>query len=219
MLLVLANQVGVAIRNAQLFAAQEESARVNQRLLAESETNLEEIQLLNRRLTRRAWGDYLAEKPEHFGVTATATDTREAAEWTAIMKDAIQAERIISHIESNPTVAVPIVLRGAVIGAIEIQTSGSALDEAARLAEKVSQQLAISVENARLVEEAQAIAQREQHISDIAARFQTADTVEQLLKITLSELGPPLGAKQSMIRLGRAPEPDGSSRQNGGSGQ
>jgi hypothetical protein len=51
-------------------------------------------------------------------------------------------------------------------------------------------------------------AAQEQRINDIAARFQSVATVDELLRITLAELSETLGAERGSIRLGRFNLPD-----------
>src|SRR5690606_26051157 len=100
-------------------------------------------------------------------------------------------------------VAVPVVLRGEVIGAIEVEPSEEI--EAANTVEMmqaVAQRLAISLDNARLFEEAQAATAQEQRINQIVTRYQSANSVDDLLRITLTELSQTLGAQHGAIRLG-----------------
>jgi uncharacterized protein YunC (DUF1805 family) len=69
------------------------------------------------------------------------------------------------------------------------------------------QRLALSLENARLYEATLEAAAQEQRINDIAARFQSVVTVDELLRITLAELSETLGAEAGSIRLGRFTAP------------
>jgi hypothetical protein len=54
-----------------------------------------------------------------------------------------------------------------------------------------------------LYEETRQSAYQEQQINEIAARFGTTGTIEELLRIALVEVGATLGAKGGAIRLGR----------------
>ena len=71
------------------------------------------------------------------------------------------------------------------------------------MVQAVAQRLALSLENARLYEATLQAAAQEQRINDIAARFQSVATVDELLRITLAELSETLGAERGSIRLGR----------------
>ncbi|MFW5772494.1 MAG: GAF domain-containing protein, partial [Phototrophicaceae bacterium] len=153
---VIANQIGNAIRNAQLFQAQQVNVEENRRLLAESEASLEEIQRLNRRLTSEAWGHYLAQQPSVPGITIQRGAAQHEATWTPAMLEASQRQQPVATGDNNGTIAVPLLLRGEVIGALEIAPGqATSQADALGLAQDVARRLAISLENARLIDEAQ----------------------------------------------------------------
>ncbi|PJF28703.1 MAG: hypothetical protein CUN52_12105, partial [Phototrophicales bacterium] len=149
---VVANQLGIAIRNARLFQAQATSLQENKRLFLESEANLREIQRLNRQLTRKAWGDYLLDKRDLSGITLdkSLADVRKEAQWTSPMMEASQKRRpSIVKLDGTDAsiVAVPIVLRGEVIGAIEVEISGELRqDDSVDIIQSVAQRLALSLD-------------------------------------------------------------------------
>nr|MCU0480606.1 GAF domain-containing protein [Anaerolineae bacterium] len=204
---VVANQLGTAIRNARLFEAQVASVQENKRLFFESESNLREIQRLNRQLTRKVWGDYLLGKGDLSGVTLNKEDAQaqKQVEWTPRMIEASQRRRpsIGKDADNTSVIAVPIVLRGEVIGAIEVQPSADMRqDDSIEVIQAVAQRLALSLDNARLFEETQLNVQQQQAINDIVGQFQTAVNVDELLQMTLTEVGQLLDIKQGSIRLG-----------------
>ncbi|HRF95514.1 MAG TPA: GAF domain-containing protein, partial [Aggregatilineales bacterium] len=92
---VVANQLGTAIRNGRLFESQSASLQENKRLFFESESNLREIQRLNRQLTRKVWGDYLLDKADLSGVVLekSQADVKTDVEWTPRMIEASQRRR------------------------------------------------------------------------------------------------------------------------------
>jgi GAF domain-containing protein len=211
---VMANQLAVSIRNARLFETQSRSADENKRLFLESETNLREIQRLNRQLTQAAWDSYLGDRSSASGVTLLGQELTQQAEWTPGMIKASQTYRPVLASDEN-VIAVPIVLRGEALGAIEVVPGNDT--QAADLAEviqTVAQRLAVTLDRARLFEEAQESTSHEQHVNAIVADFQKAASVEELLEITLTELSRALGAEQASIRLGSIQE---QVQQNGGS--
>lgn len=207
---VVANQLGTAIRNARLFEAQATNVQENKRLFLESEANLREIQRLNRQLTRKAWGDYLLDKGDLSGITleTLADAILKDADWTTRMIEASQRRRpsiVTSDNSQSALIAVPIVLRGEVIGAIEVQTSGEIRqDDSVEIVQAVAQRLALSLDNARLFEETQLNVQQQQAINTIVGQFQSAVNVDELLQMTLTEIGQLVGAKEGTIRLGSA---------------
>ncbi|MDX2077679.1 MAG: GAF domain-containing protein [bacterium] len=223
---VVANQLGTAIRNARLFEAQSSSLQENKRLFFESESNLREIQRLNRQLTRKVWGDYLLDKGDLSGVVLekSQADIKTDVEWTPQMIEASQRRRpSISQSElGKPSlIAVPIVLRGEVIGAIEVLTSDEMRqDDSVEVVQAVAQRLALSLDNARLFEETQLNVQQQQAINDIVGQFQSAVNVDELLQMTLTQIGQLVGAEEGSIRLGSAlVKTDTPSNQNNGNGK
>ena len=200
---VMANQLAVAIRNARLFEAKEASLQENKRLFVESETNLREIQRLNRQLTRRAWEDYLKGDERISGITMEGQSIQPDTTWSETMINASSNRRpSFEEHADHMTVAVPIVLRGEVLGVVEVE-AGTDLrrSDVIDMMQTVSQRLAISLDNSRLFQEAQESTAQEQRINDIVSRYQSAETVDDLLEITLAELSTSLGAQAGSIRL------------------
>jgi GAF domain-containing protein len=207
---VIANQLATAIRNARLFETQAHSLRENKRLFIESETNLREIQRLNRQLTRQAWADYLKMDRRITGVTLEGQGFSNKAEWTSEMVESGQRRRPIkANVDGQRKVAVPIELRGEVVGAIEIELPKIDDEESTiDMIQAISQRLAVSLDNARLFEETQEATAQEQRVGELVSRYQSANTVDDLLQITLEGLIETLGADAGSIRLGRLPDDD-----------
>ncbi len=207
---VMTSQLATAIRNARLFDEQERTIRENKRLFLEAETNLREIERLNRQLTKQVWDDYLSGRGVVSGVTWSRQEFRPGAEWTQTMMQAAQRRRpmtVEQHDEHKRTIAVPIELRGEVIGAIEIETTAELLaTETVDLLQAISQRLGISLDNARLFEETQEATAQEQRIGEIVAEYQSAKNIEDLLQITVEGLAEALGAERGAIRLGKMPD-------------
>lgn len=200
---VMANQLAVAIRNARLFEAQEKALQENKRLFLEGEAERREIQRLNSQLTREAWEEYLHDRRAVTGIAAYDDEIIEQQQWSKVMVEASLKQRPISRDENGERVtAVPIVLRNQVIGVIEVR--GTPLPESERndTMVNVAQRLATTLDNIRLFDEAQYTSAQEQRINQIVTHYQTAESIEELLKITLDELTQTLDAEKSMIRLG-----------------
>lgn len=202
---VMANQLGTTIRNARLFEAQARSVQENKRLFLESEANLRENQRLNRQLTKTAWTNYLKENHNAAGIRLTEDALVPDTDWSDPMIQASQRRRPIAVYPNadKAVIAVPIVLRGEVLGAVEVESGGEMREhDTVELVQAIAQRLAVSLDRARLFEEAQETTAQEQHINSIVARYQTAGTVDDLLRITLTELSESLGAQRGAIRLG-----------------
>jgi GAF domain-containing protein len=66
----------------------------------------------------------------------------------------------------------------------------------------VANQLAVVLDNRHLLETAQASAAQANTINSLVTRFQSTNSVEELLRLTLTELGQALGAERGAIRVG-----------------
>lgn len=218
---IIANQLAVAIRNARLFEEAQRNIQENKRLLFEYETNLREVDRLNRSLTQQSWDNYLAHSYVD-GVTLSGDRFTPQATWSDMMTEATQNQQpATKSTDTGNTFAIPIILRGQVLGAIEVELDADTnSNDAIEMVEAISQRLAISLESARLFEETQEASLQEQQINEIVSSYETALTIDELLQVTLEKLQQSLGAEKGSIRLGIT-SPNGSSTHlhngNGGS--
>jgi GAF domain-containing protein len=204
----LANQMVIVVRNARLFKTQETNLQENKRLFLESEASLREIQRLNRQLTSSVWEDYLEGQGNLAGVTVEGDTKSDNVEWTQSMIEAGRRQRPMTSDDGNHSIAAPIILRGQVIGVVEVEPGIDVReDDTIEMVQAVASHLAISLDNARLFEEAQETAVQQQHINEIVGQYQSATTVDDLLQIALSELGETLSAHNGKIRLGSPQRP------------
>lgn len=201
----IANLLATAISNARLFEEQARAVKEQQRLFLESEANLRENRRLNQQLTKAGWAEYINQPRVALGVTLQANRLRPEAMWTEGLAQAAYSRRAVIQPQNGQagTVAVPVLLRGEVIGAIEIEPGeGATQKEIVEMMEVVAERLAVSLENARLFEESQAATIQEQQLNEIVSRYQEVTNVDDLLRITVTELSETLGAQQAAIRLG-----------------
>ena len=106
--------------------------------------------------------------------------------------------------DTRSEMALPLISRGQVIGALDVQsTKEAAFDEAdIAIMQTMADQLANAIENARLFEKTQHLAQRERTISQITSKLRSALNLEAILQTTVQELGQALGASEAIVRLG-----------------
>lgn len=218
---VMASQLATAIRNAELFEIQNQSLRENQRLFQDAEKNLHEIQRLNRQLTGQAWKDYLMQPEIESGVLVNKDrQLRDFSEWTDNMKQAFHSQKtVVESRDSHHIIALPLQLRGEIIGAIELETQQDNPQYIVSVLEAISEQLAIRLDNARLFEETQRATAREQKLNEMIGFYQSADTVGELLEVTLKELCEVVDADEGSIRIGNLginSTPPPRHKQNGG---
>lgn len=217
---VMASQLATAIRNAELFELQNTSLKENQKLFQESEQNLQEIRRLNQQLTQQAWEDYLVEQDSITSVQVADGRLQTHTEWTQAMRQAYDERKPIVNTDgAKQTVAVPITLRGEIIGVIELAGEGRTQQDVTKIVQAVSEQLAVRLDNARLFEELRTATIREQTLNEMVARYQSTDSVDDLLQVTLTELSRVLGVEAAMIRIGTPATSNGHHSQNGMNGK
>lgn len=146
----IANQAAIAIDNA--------------RLLSETQVVLKEVERLNRQLTREAWqqfGEEVTTSGYRFVAGSRKKITPASDAWLAPMKQAAVEKQLVKQTQpgngdpAKAELAVPLLLRGEVIGVLGVkreQTPDWAAEEIAAV-EAVANQVALALENARLSKE------------------------------------------------------------------
>ena len=146
------------------------TALENARLFQETQQNLEEIRALNRAYLMQAWEDAVAlhGKLEYSYHNPSAAHTGN---------------------QSNQ-IHIPLTLREQAIGSLTLDLGEKSLTpEEMEFIDGVINQTAIALENARLIQETQRRALEEQRLSELTAQFSRANTVDQILKAALREIG------------------------------
>ncbi len=108
--------------------------------------------------------------------------------------------------ETRAEVAVPIAIGPEVLGVLDVQhnvTNGLS-EQDTELIQSIANQVAVAVQNAQAYQRAQRQAEREARIVAISQRIQTAASIDDVLKVAVSELGQALGAKRASVELGVA---------------
>jgi GAF domain-containing protein/HAMP domain-containing protein len=199
----MADQVAVAIENARLY---QESVR-----------RLEEIERINRSSTLQTWQEYLHSQREH--QLSSEAGVASGIDLSTIRKQAIAQNRIVvGAVTAHQTIpiAVPVQLRGQILGAVEWEIPASDLNEnKLQLAQELANRLAASLDNARLFQESQRAAERERVVNNIAARLTPQTEISDILQTAVREVGQALRAPQVSIRLHRA---NGNGSNGNGSG-
>lgn len=204
---IVSGQLATAIEKTRLVSEFGSLAEERRALLEETQTNLRQIEELNRQLTREGWRDYLRAHRERgaMGYTVFGGNIERDTNWTASMRQAYQGERsvIITKDRHAHIAAVPIRIRGEVIGVLEFERGGEQVwtDDDLDLAEALADRLAMALDNARLFEQAYMTAHREQVLSEITQSVQMSESVEDLLQAALAELGRALGASRGIVQI------------------
>jgi GAF domain-containing protein len=107
--------------------------------------------------------------------------------------------------ESEDGLLVPLMLHGQKIGKITLKRKGVAAAWSNRervLVEKVATQVALAIENSRLVDETQKRALRDQVIANISARVRETLEVESVLRTAATEFRKVFDLKEAEISIG-----------------
>ena len=173
---ILADQIAVAIQNAILY---ERSQRA-----------LQEAEVASSQASGQAWKGY------------TATIETKGYRYSGIRPEPLR-ESFPSNNE-NGVLLHPVRLRGQTIGRLELKPSNPSRqwteDELAIL-EATAERVAIALEGARLLEDAQKRAARETFLSDMAAKLGTSFKLDSILRDTVEELGQTLKGSTVSFQL------------------
>jgi GAF domain-containing protein len=193
---MLADQVAIAIENARLFAQTQSALQV-----------AEETQ---RRYQRQEWEQLLPtlSRASHEYRVSGVPSVGDAP--LPEMEQAIQRSDVVtmtSQAAARSALAVPIKLRDQVIGVIdlhEIEAEREWTADDVALVMAVADQAAQALENARLLEQTQQRARREQLIAEITTKVRAAPDVESILRTGVQEIRRVLGTSHGVIRLSQA---------------
>ncbi len=161
----------------QGMASQVAVALENARLFANAQKSLEEMESIQRQYVAEAWRPVAATQ----GLEYQLGEEEPGAK--------------------HPHVEVPLALRDEVIGKIDLAGETEWTPEQKNLIETVATQAALALENARLVEESQAVAQREHQLAEITSKIWTATSIDGILQTALRELGQALELNEGTIEL------------------
>ena len=227
MLRSLANQVAVAIRNANLFA--------------EVEGALAEARAAQARYTDQAWQAVQLRRPEYNYQRADAAPLPE--ETLVQLKHAAltKAEAAIASAENSrvgagstpdpdpdrqtqnqPALVAPIKVQNQVVGTMHFLENDPArqhpwTEQEIALVQAIADQVAQSAENLRLFEQVQERASRERLIGQITDKLRRAPSMEALLETGVSELALVLGTGRTYVRFGSPDELQQATLQSGSS--
>jgi GAF domain-containing protein len=207
----LADQIAIAIDNARLFEETERRLQENQKLVEQTRRAAEEVDRLNQQLTGHFWQEYLRERKRDVGLEVDFNQRERQNDplWTPTLRDAARFNHLIQQKQDGAQViAVPLRVRGQVIGAMEFEldAAGNLAPEDLNLLEEVSEQLGLAAETSRLFETSQRAAQREALVNEIATRLQASNNVEMTLTEAARSLKDTLKANRVAIRLGAPPK-------------
>jgi len=216
---ILADQIAIAISNNRLYE--------------KTISALEEMQNVHRKYLQQEWGrEYKARKNNSFIYSSQESqiNTLNSTLLPEIQKvldtkkpfiqsiDSVMAESETPSIQrdiSSDThdtssgkdktalMAIPIILRGEPIGAIQLQDPQNSnrvwnVEEIATV-QAVADQVAQALENARLLEQSIRRAERERKVLEITGKIRSTNDFDEMMQIAIRELQQTLNASQTQI--------------------
>jgi len=184
----MADQVALALDNAQLFT--------------ESEQTLDALRRSYGELSRRSWTEVLRTHQTR-GYRLDQKGVRPLSE----------DEPIVETEQDGTLVKVPIRLRDQVLGYIEARKpdhTGTWSQEELSLITNLVEQLSVALENARLYEDTQFRAERERLLAEITTKVRATTDVSTIMQTAILELASALRVPYGAIRL-HAVSPGGES--------
>ncbi|MGE5138590.1 MAG: GAF domain-containing protein [Rudaea sp.] len=182
----------------QLLADQLAATLENARLLEQARASVDQLEQLSGERTQAIWQEYLRQR--NVAYQYSPQGIRPASE-------GLKAE-------GPQTISVPLMIRGQQIGALTLKRgAGGRWAEGERdLAAKVATQVALALENTRLLEETRDRAMNEQRISAISDRLGQSVDMDTLLQTAARELASLPEVSDVTVFLGPAVGPADQAR-------
>jgi len=188
----LADQVSIAIQNAQQFEQTRQA--------------LSESQLLSQQFIQSGWQQFTKHKNlvgiRHTGARASLLYKQNGDE-----KDHFEEPRLKTRAR-GAALSLPIRLRGEVIGSVDIHAPDNRPwdQDELDIVTAIIERAAIAMENARLLAESQKRAAKERTIGEIASKISVQSDINELLKTAAQELGRTLPGAEIAIQFNKDTE-------------
>jgi GAF domain-containing protein len=184
----MADQIAVALDNAELISQAETSLEAERRAFGE--------------LSQQAWLKMLEQT--EWGVIASDTyDVQTSKEkWAPEMRQTTYAGQITQH--GNETIHIPIILRGQTLGVVRLRKQEGAgvwSNEEIELMDTLVDQLETALEAARLYSGTQIQAERERLTHEITDKLHRSLDIDTLMQTLLQEISAALGASGAYVQL------------------
>jgi GAF domain-containing protein len=209
-MLGLALQIAVAVRNARMFT--------------ETQNALNQAQRLQSVYTGQAWSKFSATRLNQFEIRHTEESAPLEKITTPEAVAALQQQQTIGLQLGNgaavsaeeqvdapankaaKALATPLKLRDQIIGVLGIRDEANPhrrwSDDEIALIEAVSEQMSLAIENARLFEETGRRAGRERMIAEVTQQVWASAEIEEVMRTAVAQLGDKLQASEVVLRLG-----------------
>jgi GAF domain-containing protein len=194
----MADQVGVALDNAFLFAESQAALEASRRAYGE--------------LSRQAWAELISAHPEWGYAYVHKKVVPADGDWRPEMLRAVQTGHSVQgHNQEKLSLAVPLKVRNYVVGVLSFEKGRADTEwtaEDVELLETLADRLGQALESARLYRDSQHRAAREQLIGQVTARVRESLDLETVLKVAANEMRQALGLEEFIVSLAVDPTDD-----------
>ncbi|MBL8103024.1 MAG: GAF domain-containing protein, partial [Anaerolineales bacterium] len=203
------------IQTLQILADQLAAAIENAQLVQQVEGALNELTRSNRTQTQQIWQSTIDEKAipayEYDGLQINAIPKNIAPELLKKLKEgnpvvvSRQSDRTSAELtKSTNTLLIPLTVLNQVVGVIGLEQEDAShkwTEEEIAVAQAAASRAALTLENARLLEESQRRASKERTILESTARIGSAINIDNILQATAEELERVLGDSEVVLQF------------------
>ena len=192
---ILADQIAIALENARLFTQTQQA--------------LSEAQALYRQNSQEGWLTFSREEAfigYHQGLKGGRKLTKPIE--TDEIRQAMNRGDVLVFNEDGgtqePSIVVPIKLRGQIIGALNIKAPAQDRrwsNDEVNLVEAISERLSLALENARLIQDSQRQVIKEQTISEVTGKIGASINLKNVLQTAVEELGRAMPGSEVIIEF------------------
>jgi GAF domain-containing protein len=209
-------QIAVAVHSAQTVSELQNVTNERDQLVAQLRENMRQIETMTRAASGQVWQRYM----ESRGNTVIGYDWQNDTVTPSVVFSPSLAQALSNAMpeirteEDERVLSVPVALRGQMLGAMEFRASKDQNwnNRSLELARIIAQRLALALDNVRLYEQAQIIANREQVANQIATRLQSRTDIDSLILAAAESFQQALGATRASVRLAIPGEPIGAKK-------
>ena len=189
---ILADQVSIAIQNAQQFEQTRQA--------------LNESELLSRQFIQSGWHQFTKQR-NLIGIRHTGARTSLLYKKNGKDEERFADSRLKISARGN-SLSLPIKLRGEVIGSVDVHAPDNRPwdQDELDIVTAIIERAAIAMENARLLAESQKRAAKERTIGEIASKISVQSDINELLKTAAQELGRTLPGAEIAIQFNKDTE-------------
>jgi GAF domain-containing protein/HAMP domain-containing protein len=190
----------------QILADQLATAIERARLLEQVEQNLRDIEQAYGRFTRESWrtlgeSGLLSKSGYRFDNIRIQPITEAPELGEEVMAKGVPVTSTDNKDGGKRQIAIPIKLRGQTIGVVSVNLKEGYTQSTISTLQLAIERLALSLESARLYEEARLRADREQTIAQVTSSISSAIDFDTILRTTVEEVGKSIGDAEISIQI------------------